>query len=252
MHEQGVTLLFVSHSQEDVRTLTTRALLLDAGEVRAIGPSAEVLLDYRRLLHEEERRWVERQIESYTHTKPNAKAPEETSSDNQAVAADDRSFGDLDAQVLEVKVLDVAGVPCAVFEPGDRMVLRLTVRVNRDIEHLNVAVRLRDKQGVKLYSWGTLNQDMAIWSGRASGDTFWDRRFAAGEIVTVDFECDCMLGRNFYEIQACVSEEGTPDYLNQRMLHWVDEAAFLQVTMPQCEYFFGGVADLRMEAHVRD
>ncbi len=48
----GTSLLFVSHDQEAMRTLTHQALLLTHGVVRARGLSAEVLLEYRRQLHE--------------------------------------------------------------------------------------------------------------------------------------------------------------------------------------------------------
>ena len=256
MRDQGVTLLFVSHSQEAVRTLTTRALLLDCGEMRSIGESGEVLLDYRRLLHDEEKRWHNAQIAGYAESNDRSSQTRNTTgnseSPNKGAASDDLSFGDFDAQILTVDVFDGKGEASNVFEPGDRMIIRLSVRANRNMTHLNIAIRLRDKQGVKMYSWGTLNQDIAIRSGRAHGQTFWDRQFAAGDVINVDFICDCTLGVNFYEVQAAVSEEGTPDYENQRMLHWQDEAAFFQVTMPRTEYFFGGVTDLRMEAHVRD
>ncbi len=261
MREAGVTLLFVSHAQEAVRTLTTRALLLDEGEMRAIGESGEVLLDYRRLLHEAESKWHSGQIKAYAEEvnaaeQNNSEAGGTKPTEPDDGAADDQSFGDLDAQIMAVEVLGSDGEATNVFEPGDPMRFRLTVRANRDITHLNIAVRLRDKQGVKMYSWGTLNQDIAIRSGRARGagrgEVFWDRRFARGETVTVEFVCDCTLGVNFYEVQAAVSEEATPDYENQRMLHWKDEVAFFQVTMTRDEYFFGGVTDLRMEAHVRD
>jgi homopolymeric O-antigen transport system ATP-binding protein len=256
MREAGVTLLFVSHAQEAVRTLTTRALLLDEGEMRSIGESGEVLLDYRRLLHDAESRWHSGQIKAYAEE---VKSTERSNGKESGLkpaesdtAADDQSFGDFDAQIMSVEVLDGEGEGSSVFEPGDPMRFRLAVRANRDITHLNVALRLRDKQGVKMYSWGTLNQDIAIRAGKAQGEIFWDRRLAQGEIVTVEFVCDCTLGVNFYEVQAAVSEEATPDYENQRMLHWKDEVAFFQVTMTRDEYFFGGVTDLRMEAHVTD
>ena len=50
------------------------------------------------------------------------------------------------------------------------------------------------------------------------------------------------------EVQAAISHEGTPDYKDQQLLHWRDEAAFFQVTMQQDRYFFGGAFDLQMRA----
>ena len=136
------------------------------------------------------------------------------------------------------------------------------------IEHVNVAL-LRDKQGVKVHSWGTLNQDIAVRSGlrpyddptgaggEHEGDmapprSVWERRFGAGTSATVEFEWVCTLGAGFFEVQAGVSQEATPDYRNQRMLHWVDEAAFFEVKVAREEYFFGGLTDLRMRAEVLD
>lgn len=54
LRADGVTLLFVSHDQEAVRTLTERAILLKRGTCVSSGASSQVLLDYRRLMHEEE------------------------------------------------------------------------------------------------------------------------------------------------------------------------------------------------------
>jgi len=84
----------------------------------------------------------------------------------------------------------------------------------------------------------------------AGGDAplFWNRTVAAGEAFSIELACRCRLGVNLYEVQAAVSLEETPDYMTQRMLHWLDEAAFFQVLMKTDEYFFGGVADLEMEA----
>jgi len=247
MRAKGLTLVFVSHDQESVRTLTTRALLLDGGQVRALGSSAEVVLEYRRLLHEQEKKYNEQLMEL-----KNAPAPSSAASDSQPRRSDAYSFGDLDALITGVQILDEHGKAASTFYPGQLMIIRVHCQLARDLSHLNVAVRIRNKEGVKVYSWGTLNQDISIWSGRATGPVFWDRKFKAGEEIVVDLECDCPLGANFYEVQAAISQENDRYYQSQRMLHWRDEAAFFQVVMAAHEYFFGGLCDLRMKAHVRD
>lgn len=236
----GVTLLFVSHDQEIVRTLTTRALLLHNGVPRAIGPSAEVVLEYRRLLHEEESRWFAREMDRAQ----DRAAP-------SPATADRLSFGDRDAEIISAEVLNERAEPASVFYPGDRILIRVKVGLNRDLNHLNVGLRIRDKQGVKIYSWGTLNQDIMIWAGRSAGPVFWERSFRAAQTLTVDFEFPCTLGLNLYEVQAAVSQEEDRYYGAQRMLHWRDEAAFFQVLVAKHEYFFGGVCDLRMTARVQ-
>lgn len=354
LREAGTTLLFVSHQQEIIRTLTSRCVLLHSGRVRAMGSPGEVLLEYRRLLHEEEKRWTTRRLEAAGGTPkrggtivpeaairgtpagrgarggevpraeppssgaalvaagagvaagigdgsgtvggasggvgamspvPGAVSGEEATARPAEVEVGDgdgdrggadagvgaarRTYGDGDAAITGVEVLGSDGEGCALFYPGDRVLIRVRVRFDRDLEHVNVALRLRDKQGVKVHSWGTLNQDIAVRSGlrpyddptgaggEHEGDmapprSVWERRFGAGTSATVEFEWVCTLGAGFFEVQAGVSQEATPDYRNQRMLHWVDEAAFFEVKVAREEYFFGGLTDLRMRAEVLD
>lgn len=261
----GTTLLFVSHDQESVRTLTNRALLLNKGVAVSWGASSEVVLDYRRLLHDEESAYfsgLAKDMAGRAQAVREAGALCEPvgaevllaggeageSADVVGARSDSLSFGDGEVRIVRVETVDHKDVSCSMYYPGEVLRIRITCEVNADIDRLNVAVRLRNKEGVKIYSWGTLNQDMSVRAISADAPIFWGRQVKAGEIFQVLLECTCNLGVNLYEVQASVSHEGTPDYMSQRMLHWMDEAAFFQVSMKRDEYFFGGVADLKMRA----
>lgn len=241
----GTTLLFVSHSQETVRSLCDRAVLLDGGRVRAAGPSGDVILEYRRLLHNEEKRWLSNELGTMQAKAQTAAA---------AKPSVDRTleFGDLDAEIEDVQVTGPDGPGQAVFAPGDAMAVRVSFVVHKPSTNLCVSLRLRNKQGVKMYSWGTLNQDIAGWAKGEHAESFWERSFVAGERVTVEFTCDTPLGADLYEIQAALTHEEDRHFNRQRILHWRDEAAFFQVVINKQQYFFGGVADLRMRARVVD
>lgn len=243
LQARGVSLLFVSHDQEAVRSLTQRALLLDHGKPLLLGNSGEVVLAYRKLLHDAEREWQRHVLQQMVVD--GVRGPV---ADPAPPASTRLEFGDGDAQIVDVGLRTADGTPTNVFTTGDPMRVTVRIRALRACDHLNVALRLRNRQGVKVYSWGTLNQDMAIRAGLAQGEQFWPRRFGAGEEVTVRFDVDCRLGADFYEVQVAVSREETPDYRNQRLLHWRDEAAFFQVTVPPDAGFFGGAFDLRMRA----
>jgi lipopolysaccharide transport system ATP-binding protein len=246
LRNSGVTLLFVSHNQESVRTLTSRALLLHQGRVRALGASGEVILEYRRLLHDAETAWGANQGKA--RPGQGQAAPAAGAAKSQPARPDPLSFGSYEAQVDQVRIFDAAGKSASVFKPGELVRIRVACTINRDLTNLNIGLRMRNKQGVKMYSWGTLNQDISIWSGKREGECFWDRQFAAGEQVEVEFAFRCILGMDFYEVQAHISLEHDRHYRDQSMLHWVDEAAFFQVIVHQDDYFFGGVCDLQMTA----
>ena len=150
-----------------------------------------------------------------------------------------------------MRTYDANGEECAYFLPGDTVRIEVAVKAHVALDKLNINVRIRNKEGVKMYSWGTLNQDIASWASGEPGLGFWGRSFAAGESFIVDFDFECTLGMNFYEVQVSVSEELERYQGAQRMLHWRDEAAFFQVGMRSKEYPFGGVCDLRMRANAR-
>lgn len=255
----GTTLLFVSHDQESVRTLTSRALLLTKGRVTSYGLSSEVVLEYRRQLHNDESIYfseiaknlackISKNSVSDTEDLVERKNLDSEGDDGLRTTRSSRlSFGDVDiAKILKVDVLDKDGLPSTVFYPGDTIRFRVTCQTSVTTDRLNVAIRIRNKEGIKIYSWGTLNQDMKYLEEKIAGNIFWTRQAAAREVFIVDMEIECRLGVNLYEIQACITYEETPDYLNQRILHWIDEAGFFQVLMKRDEYFFGGVVDLRM------
>lgn len=259
MRAQGVTLLFVSHDQETIRTLTEKALLLDKGKQLMWGPSSEVILEYRKLLHEKETASL-RETVAHAMEASQAQLVLPASQDFQigpaeAVTAEpSRSqgfdFGDGDAQVLSVVLLDEQGEAMTVMEPGQPMIIRMTVAFYRNLTHLNAGIRIRNKQGVKIYSWGTLNQDITKWASQETDDIFWSRTFHAGERLTLDLRCTCPLGFGFYEIQSYITEEKDRYFGSQRILSWNDEACFFSVTMAMREYFFGGLCDMRMHANV--
>lgn len=241
----GTTFLFVSHDQESIRTLTDRAMLLCNGAMKCIGTSSDAIFEYRKLLHEEEKIAIEKHMKQQMN-KPIIK----DKNLNNKKRADQLSFGDLDAEILDVKVYDANMEEKSVFYPLEKIIIKVKCQANKDLEKLCVGIRIRNKEGLKVYSWGTLNQDMAIIAGVSQGKLFWEYRFQADEVFAMKFEFDCTLGVNLYEIQVAILEEQTFDYMSQRILHWRDETAYFQVAMNNREYFYGGAFDLRMESEL--
>ncbi|TXI22471.1 MAG: ABC transporter ATP-binding protein [Nitrosomonas sp.] len=260
----GVTLLFVSHDQESVRTLTHQSILLKSGREVTKGSSSQVLLAYRKLLHEEESAYFASLVPTLSDDSSNVSVAPASESEpamrKEEMAAasvtptavkgrtNNLSFGDGGMEIVSVKTFNAVNEPCSVFYPGDTIRIRVECVSKIDSDCMNVSVRIRSREGIKIYSWGTLNQDMQILAGLREGEIFWKRRIQAGEHFYVWLECNCTLGPNLYEIQAAISYEGSPDYTAQRLLHWKDEAAFFHTLMRQEEYFFGGLSDLRMVA----
>jgi lipopolysaccharide transport system ATP-binding protein len=217
--QQGGTLIFVSHDEEAVRTLTDRAVLLDHGDQIAVGPSDEIAFLHRR-----------RMLQSPTATN---------------LPSEDKSFGEEWIRNLTCTVLDDQSVERRNYDSGEYVTLRIGFDTDREIVHPNIGMRIRTSTGVKVFSWGTMNRDCAVGNPE---DGFWGRLIPRGR-MDVDFRFECRLGHGAYEVQLIISEEPTPDYLNQKVLRWKDSAAFFHVGVDVRRERFGGFFDLRPEVH---
>lgn len=221
--QHGGTLIFVSHDEEAVRTLTDRAVLLDHGDQIAVGPSDEIAFLHRR-----------RMLQSPA---------------DPAVSYEDKSFGEDWICNLTCTVLDDEGAARRNYDSGEYITLRVVFETDRELVHPNIGVRIRTSTGVKVFSWGTMNRDCAI--GRPE-DGFWGRPIPAGR-TAVDFRFECRLGYGAYEVQLIISEEPTPDYLSQKVLRWKDSAAVFHVGVDAMRRErFGGFFDLRPEILIQN
>jgi lipopolysaccharide transport system ATP-binding protein len=245
----GTTLLFVSHDQESVRTLTSRALLLKEGKSKVWGLSSDVVLEYRRILHAEEKE---------SHRAHLVRRQREISEEDILCAPTGKhrhqkfkSFGDLEAEIIEVNILDSSGASSNYFNIGDEVIFKIKFRANIELFGINVAFRIRNKEGIKVTSWGTLNDDMRKASdGFPKQNLFWSKKFIAGTITTVLFRMKCPLAGNFYELQTTVAKEQDMYYGSQEILHWKDEAAFFTISLKPKEYVVGGICDLGFNCEI--
>lgn len=236
MQNHGLTLILVSHDHELVRNLTSRAMLLDRGAALFWGDTREATQRYRKILFEKEA--LRLAMEEPAATQPVASIALEK----------ENEYGIGGARIAGMRILGSDGEPRTIFRPGERMDFEMSVVVEVPLDQLNFAIVIKTLQGWKLYSWGTLNQDIAVWAGRVEGDVFWEKSFQPGDEVMVNLSLECNLGTGTYEVQAVVSRELDKRYGSQQVLHWRDEIGSFRVEMNPHEYFFGGVCDLRGKA----
>ena len=247
---RGTTLLFVSHEQESVRTLTNNSILLNNGKIVSQGLSSDVIRDYRKILHKEEASYLSRDRTGGLSENFDKNCSVDGLISELPKRSDQLSFGDMDGVIHGVKVFGVATDGVAHFTTGDKMTIEVDFSLVRPMKGLNVGVMLRNKEGVKIYAWGTLNQDISILSGHSSGEVFWEKTISSNEVVRVIFESECHLGENLYEIQVALMQFDSPSYelSSSRVICWRDEAAFVRVAVDRQRNFFGGICDMQMTA----
>lgn len=240
LQETGVTVILVSHDHELIRTLTTKALLIEMGGVLHWGDTREATHKYRKML-----------FESEAHRLSGAEPPPARLQQSN-VDSKSNEYGIGGARITGLSILGQDGIPRNNFQPGEHIHFNISVITETPIDKLNIAIVIRTPQGWKIYSWGTFNQDIAIWFNDDKKETFWDRSFQSGERIDITLVIEANLGSGSYEVQAVVSRELEKHYGAQQILHWRDEIGLFSIDMNSREYFFGGICDLRGKAIFHD
>ena len=231
----GCTLLFVSHDQEIVRTLTSRAVFLNTGLAVKYGATTDVLFAYREFLQQqEEAAFLDLQQRTKQELLPKTAK---------------KSYGNRDVEIMSVDILAADMSRQSVFYAGDHITIAIECVCHTNIENLNIAFRILTKEGVKVTTWGTLNEDMQNFAHNLT-ETFWNRRFAKGDRFKVRFSGSCNLAANLYEVQIVVAREHDQYYGNQQVLHWLDDASHFTVILKNKEYVFDGICDLGLRSSV--
>lgn len=142
--KKGVTVLFVSHDTHAVKSMCTKAVLMESGKMVAYGDPVEV-------------------VERYYSSRVGTGGSAELSRD--AENALDEEMGDIvaferkasfqrirngRARFLNVLLLDEDGRHAPLVEFGQKVVLRMIVEAEEQMAELGFAYHIRDMKGVEL------------------------------------------------------------------------------------------------------
>lgn len=205
MQESGMTILFVSHDPNAVRALCSRAVLLHAGSMEAIGKPTDVLNRYQKLIMARE--------DAYEAGLP---ATEEAIS----ISAEDEDgpgvsyayrHGDGSAEVLRADLLNAAHHPVELVETGEPVLLRLRLRFNAEVEAPVCGFLLRNRHGIHLYGTNTELQQADFGPVQR------------GQVFEVTFAFNCWLAPDTYSATVAVhSRDGVS-------FDWLDGVLFFRV-----------------------
>jgi lipopolysaccharide transport system ATP-binding protein len=210
LRDNGLTLLFVSHSPDAVRSLCERVLFLDHGQARYVGDAERGIDLYLSFMREETNRQVLLTEKALTKTIP-----------FQTSAKGKLRYGSGHVQIEGVRMLDAQGEECGAFGLGEAISIEATILAMVDLDHVSVSFLVRDMTGVDLM-----------------GTTLFDERMEwpamrAGERRRVRFTFENRLHPGHYGISLAAHRVSRRDYSDNVLLDQVDGcAAFLVVGNP--------------------
>ncbi len=188
----GVTVLFVSHDINSVKALCTRAIYLEQGNLRAIGPTEDVVEAYFNAGITSD------QLATQIKTQPVASSTPLNEKDliSQESFAKRAAFHRIQsgiADFLDVQVIDRMERVVDTVEFGDDITLRMTIRINTDIACLGLAYHIRNKNGLDV-----IYSDTGIEDSHLSD-------LHAGDMVIFDWHFSVHLQQGGYSVAAMLS-----------------------------------------------
>ena len=205
--DEGISIMLVTHSLGDVRTLCDRVMLLDKGRVLKDGLPDEVVDYYNALVAEKENTNLSveqrRQKNGWLLTRS----------------------GTGEARAKSLRLLDaLSGEELAIARVGQRVELRLEASVHADLPRLVLGYMIRDKQGHVV--WGT-----NTWHTRQIQEDV-----KAGETVVFKLPFTCTLGPGSYSVSPALVSSETHLINNYE---WIDNLLVFEVINVERDIFIG-------------
>jgi lipopolysaccharide transport system ATP-binding protein len=220
LREKGVTILFVTHSVGEVKSIGDRALWMDGGRMRELGSTEHVVNRYLAAMFEKDSAYLttlHRQAQRIAHAP--VKAPEIV----DTIPNIDHRFGDSRAEIIGIAVLDLAGHPIHLLEPSSPIVVRISVRAQEDITLPIVGFIMRNQMGLDFAGTNTAREGFEL------------PPMAAGDIYTVDFHLQLPeLYPSSFSFSPAIADGTLRSYTT---CDWIDNAIVLQMSPADGEIY---------------
>jgi lipopolysaccharide transport system ATP-binding protein len=220
------TVLFVSHNSGMVAQLCERALWLEHGRVRELGPAGDVSSHYLASLSDHDSMWSSASSEQSSDRWWSAPPPpllhdfrrrnlsRMTTSEFDSSAP---SHGYGGATIEDARFCTPDGAPLAEMGAEDEVELRVRIRAERDIRRPVLGFILRDRHGQSVFGDNTYIAYRDV-----------PPSIVGGELLegTFRFQLPC-LARGDYTVALALVEGSQDDHTH---LQWIEDSLIVQVT----------------------
>ncbi|WP_028034075.1 ABC transporter ATP-binding protein [Chelativorans sp. J32] len=205
--EEGVAILFVSHSMNDVRALCDRVILLDHGSVQKDGSPDEIVDYYNALIAEKDN------ARMLIEQKRGESGWQYTRSGTLEIAA--RRIELVDAETQE---------PVATARVGQKLLLRLVAKAEANIPQLVLGFMLRDRTGHVVWGTNTWHTEQV------------QREIRKNDEIEFVLSFTCNLGPGSYSFSPALTSTDT--HLTDNY-EWQDNAIVFNVVNADRTFFIG-------------
>ncbi len=229
LRARGVTILFVSHATGDVKALGDRALWLDRGCVREIGPTDKVVSKYLAAMAQKDSAYIAGHAPD---SRPRNEAAQPKAP--RRIPNIDHRFGDGRAEIVGIEVLNQAHEPISSLEPDSTIVVRITAQAKDEILQPIIGFMFRNHLGMDFAGTNTAREGCDL------------APMFPGDEITVDFRVEVPeLYASTFSFSPAIADGTLDEY---SICDWIDNAFALPMMRSQSPIY--GHMHLRCKVEV--
>ncbi len=214
MHRAGVTIIFVTHSVADVKSLATCALWMAGGRVAEIGDPDRVVSRYQAAMVNKDTEYLRHHAAAEAAAQGRGYALHAPQLVERIPNVDFR-YGTGRARLLGIAVLNPAGEELGLLPPGELVTVRISIRAEQPTPLPIVGFMLRNHLGVDFSGTNTAMESVAM------------PPLEPGDTLTVDFQVTLPeLYPGHFSFSPAVANGTLEGY---EMCDWIDNAVTLQM-----------------------
>lgn len=188
LKNQGVTIVLVSHSMDQVEKICERSIWLQDGEIKLDATPHEVQREYLKFMSNERKRTSDEKVEAQNkkEQEDEQKKVADTSKEEKEVKADvtEERRGTGEARITKVKCYDETGKESYFINTEGSLTFKIKYKVNDQIRKADFGLCIYRNDGVRCYGINTRSDDMPKKKLNEDGEiclTFNHLQLLAGE-----------------------------------------------------------------------
>uniref|UniRef100_A0A7C4VRD8 ABC transporter ATP-binding protein n=1 Tax=Desulfatirhabdium butyrativorans TaxID=340467 RepID=A0A7C4VRD8_9BACT len=157
LNDRGVSLLFVSHDLETVRKLCTRVVYLEQGEVRLLGPSKTVCIEYERRLF-----GASKENQGSHDINMSRECLDLALTDSSLTNVAEDIYGDGRINIFDVRLMTRNGEPTNILHPKTSFSISYRVQFNEYVSMPIFGIMITNREGICIFGVNTHEKDISM------------------------------------------------------------------------------------------
>jgi ABC-type polysaccharide/polyol phosphate transport system ATPase subunit len=177
LSRRGVTILFVSHSAADIKSLAETVAWLDHGRLVECGAADRVVAKYLAAMVQKDSAY-RKQLAHPSGDRKTAISPARAPEVVERIPNVDYRYGNRAAEILGIAILNEDGEELALLPQKDTIIVRISVKVRAEVSMPIVGFLIRNHLGVDLAGTNTALEEIEM------------PPFLPGDVYTFDFHLE--------------------------------------------------------------